>query len=182
MALLQSNQNLEVGQRAPDFNLKGIDTKSHSLKDYKGKAFLIVFMCNHCPYVIPKIDALNDLHNKFHKKGLIIIGINSNDADNYPEDSFSKMQEYAKEWKINFDYLFDESQSIARAYCAVCTPDPFLLNEKKELVWHGRINDAMGPYDEVTSTDMEKAIAQLFETGKLSLPFLPSQGCSIKWR
>lgn len=182
MALLQSREELQVGDAAPEFTLTGVDNAQHSLRGYDAKAVLIVFMCNHCPFVIPKVPALNALQRKYQDRGLVVVGINANDAETYPEDSFEKMRSYAKEWGLTFDYLHDATQQVAKAYGAACTPDPFLLDAEGRLAWHGRIDDAMNPGDSPSRHDMDEAIGQLLETGRVDKPFLPSQGCSIKWR
>lgn len=175
---------LQKGSMAPDFKLKGIDNKESSLKDFKGKkGYLIIFMCNHCPYVQPKFDYFVGLQEKYEKKGLQIIAINSNDAENYPEDNFESMQEYAEEYKFNFPYLFDETQQVAKNYGAECTPDPFLFNDNFELVYHGRFDDSHGDSHDLGKTsEMEDAIKQLLSGEKITVESLPSCGCNIKWK
>ena len=175
---------LQKGSKAPEFSLKGIDEKKHSLKEFKGKKTLLaVFMCNHCPYVKPKVSKLNELQKKYSSKGLQIIGINSNDTEKYPDDSFEKMKEFAEEKKINFPYLIDETQETAKNYGAACTPDPFLFNEKLELVYHGRIDDAHGESHEKAKTnELEEAVKQLLEGKKITVETLPSAGCNVKWK
>ena len=150
MVLLESQIKLKKGDIAPDFELLGTDDKKHTLKDYENyKGILIIFMCNHCPYVQAKVDALNELFEECGKD-IAIIGINSNDPTNVPEDSFDGMKQTAKEKNFQFDYLVDETQKIAKKYGAMCTPDPFLFNSKKELVFHGKIDNAMKPDDKAT--------------------------------
>ena len=144
MVLLESEVSLKTGDSAPDFSLKGIDDNIHSLADYDKKGLLVIFMCNHCPYVKAKIEAIKEIHQKF-KDQISLIGINSNDSDKYPDDSFESMKTVANEKNIAFDYLVDESQETAKKYGAVCTPDPFLFDSDRKLVFHGRINDAMSP-------------------------------------
>jgi len=175
---------LKNGDTAPDFSLPGTDGKNHSFMDYKdAKAVLIIFMCNHCPYVKPKIGKLIDLDHKFREQGLRIIGINANDAENYPEDSFEKMVEFVNEKGINFEYLFDESQEVPKKYGAVCTPDPFLFDKDMKLVYHGRIDDAHGkPNSDAKTNELEQAINQLLSGEKVSVETLPSAGCNIKWK
>ena len=183
MVLLESTYTkLQKGNQAPDFSLKGTDGKTYTLDSFKdAKALLIIFMCNHCPYVKPKFKDIIQLQNKFKDKGLVIIGINANDPINYPEDSFEKMQEYYENEGFNFYYLQDETQETAKAYGAVCTPDPFLFDKDKKLVYHGRINDAHGPDKEPTTKDMEDAITAVLEGTELPEE-KPSLGCSIKWK
>ena len=185
MALMKSGQRLRIGDNSPEFNLTGVDEREYSLDDFKDKkALLVIFMCNHCPYVKAKIDAIKKLQEDF-KDELQVVGINSNDPDDYPEDSFANMKKYAKEGKYNFIYFFDESQEVARAYGASCTPDPFLFkNENGEwrLYYHGRINNAMEPSDKVTSNDMHEAIRALLDDEEYDREVFPSIGCSIKWK
>lgn len=172
------------GTKAIDFSLKGTDGKTYSLDSFKGKkALLIVFICNHCPYVVPKISWFIELQKKYQAKGLQIIGINSNDPKQYPEDSFEKMQKYSIDGKYNFAYLFDETQQTAKDYDAQCTPDLFLFNEKRELVYHGRIDDAHEkPHSSAKTNELEEAIIQLLNGKEITIQTLPSMGCSIKWK
>ncbi len=182
MVLLESQVKLKAGDIAPDFELLGIDDKKHSLSDYERyRGVLVIFMCNHCPYVKAKVDALNELYEKFGKE-IAVVGINSNDSTNYPEDSFDAMKETAKEKGFEFDYLFDETQEIARKYGATCTPDPFLFNSQKQLVFHGRIDNAMKPDDKATEKTMINNMQKLLDGEKIEKDFDPSIGCSIKWK
>jgi len=169
---------------APAFSLPGVDGKTYSLADFKGKkVLLLIFMCNHCPYVVPKMDYFVELQRKYKDKGLQIVGINANDADNYPEDSFGKMKEYAERYGFNFPYLFDETQEVARAYGAECTPDPFLFDADMKLRYHGRFDDAHGkPHSEGKTSEMEDSIKQLLEGKEITVETLPSMGCNIKWK
>ena len=182
MVLLESQVKLQVGDSAPDFSLVGIDDKRHSLADYDGyRGVLVIFMCNHCPYVKAKTEALNDLYETYGSD-IAIIGINSNDATDYPEDSFDAMKKTAKEKGYGFDYLVDESQEVARTYGAVCTPDPFLFDANRKLVFHGKIDDAAGPDGMATEKTMSKNIKKMLDGEQIQKGFDPSIGCSIKWR
>jgi len=181
MAKLESVISLKTGDNAPEFNLKGIDDQMHSLNDYSKKGILIIFMCNHCPYVKAKIDAIKELHNKF-KEQISIVGINSNDSVKYPDDDFASMKTVAKEKGLEIDYLVDETQEIAKKYGAVCTPDPFLFDSDKKLVFHGRIDDAMNPDAKVTEKVMINNIEKFLNGQKIKKDFDPSIGCSIKWK
>ncbi|MEK6917289.1 MAG: thioredoxin family protein [Nanoarchaeota archaeon] len=182
MALIGSEDKLKKRDMAPDFKLKGTDGNFYNLNDIKGKkATLIVFICNHCPYVIPKLPELNRIAKDFKSKGVVIIGINSNDSENYPEDSFSKMQAFVNEGKVKFYYLLDKTQNIARTYGALCTPDPFLFDEGLKLVFHSRIDDTH-KQEEANRHEMYEAIAQLLEKGSIKIKENPSMGCSIKWK
>ena len=182
MVLLKSEVALKTGDKAPDFNLLGIDDKKHSLAEFKENPVkLIIFMCNHCPYVQAKVIAMNEIYEKFKGK-IAIIGINSNDPTNYPDDSFDNMKRFAKEKGIKFTYLVDETQQIAKKYGAVCTPDPFLFDKEDRLVFHGRIDNAMKPEDSPTEKTMILNIEKILAGRKIEKDFDPSMGCSIKWK
>ena len=182
MVLLESQIKLKAGDVAPDFELLGIDDKKHSINDYSDyKGILVIFMCNHCPYVKAKVNALNELFEKCGRD-IAIIGINSNDSTDYPEDSFDAMKQTATEKKFQFDYLVDETQEIAKKYDAVCTPDFFGYNKNLELQYRGRIRELKG-LKAVRSgeSDLYKAMKQISETGKGPEDQVPSMGCNIKW-
>ena len=181
MVLLESEGSLKTGDIAPDFSLKGIDDKIHSLNDYTQKGLLVIFMCNHCPYVKAKIEAIKEIHDKF-KDQISLVGINSNDSEKYPDDSFESMKTIADEKGIAFDYLVDETQEIAKKYGAVCTPDPFLFDSDRKLVFHGRIDDAMNPDAIAKERVMINNIEKFLNGEKIEKDFDPSIGCSIKWK
>ncbi|MGI0077205.1 MAG: thioredoxin family protein [Nitrosopumilaceae archaeon] len=182
MVLLESQIKLKTRDHAPNFKLLGIDGKKHSLNDYKDyEGLLVIFMCNHCPYVKAKIKAINEVHEKFKDK-IAVVGINSNDPINYPDDSFENMKIIAKEKGIKFDYLVDETQEIAQKYGAICTPDPFLFDKEKRLIFHGRIDNAMKPEDTATEKTMINNIEKFLLGEKIKKDFDPSIGCSIKWK
>ncbi len=182
MALLASEYKiLKHGDNAPGFTLPAVDGKKYSLLDLKGaKAILIIFMCNHCPYVVPKIKEIKRIAAEYKDQSLIVIGINSNEDENYPEDSFENMKKYAQEWKLNFVYLRDESQKVAKAYGAVCTPDPFLFDTDLKLVYHGRITSLHGK--EGGTPELHEVIGEFLHTRKIAREEKPSRGCSIKWK
>jgi len=182
MVLLESQIKLKTGDQAPNFELIGIDDKKHSLNDYKNyEGLLVLFICNHCPYVKAKVDAIKEIHEKFKDK-VALVGINSNDTTNYPDDSFENMKKIAKEKGLKFDYLVDDTQEIAKKYGATCTPDPFLFNKERKLVFHGRIDNAMRPEDTATEKTMINNIKKLLAGEKIEKDFDPSIGCSIKWK
>ena len=181
MVLLESEGSLKTGDIAPDFSLKGTDDKIHSLNDYTQKGLLVIFMCNHCPYVKAKIEAIKEIHEKF-KGQISLVGINSNDSEKYPDDSFDSMKTVVDEKGIAFDYLVDETQEIAKKYGAVCTPDPFLFNSDRKLVFHGRIDDAMNPDAIAKERVMINNIEKFLNGEKIEKDFDPSIGCSIKWK
>ena len=182
MVLLESKVSIKTGDNAPDFELVGTDDQKHSLNDYKDyKGLLVIFMCNHCPYVKAKIEAMKEIHEKF-KDRIALVGINSNDSTEYPDDSFENMKIIAQEKEIKFDYLVDDDQEIAKRYGAVCTPDPFLFDSERKLVFHGRIDNAMKPEDTATEKTMIDNIQKFLDGEKIEKDFDPSIGCSIKWK
>ena len=178
---MESQVQLKKGDKAPDFELLGVDDKEHSLASYDSEAVLVIFMCNHCPYVKAKVDAINEIQTKFGSK-VAVIGINSNDAVAYPDDSFDSMKQFAEEKSIKFSYLVDETQQVAKRYGAVCTPDPFLFDKNRKLVFHGRIDNAMKPDDKATEKTMIANIEKLLSGQSIAKDFDPSIGCSIKWK
>jgi len=181
MVKTESSQTLKTGQKAPDFNLIGIDGKLYSLNDFNSKTLLIIFMCNHCPFVKARIKDIVDLQSHFTKDKLLIVGINSNDP-HYEEEGFENMKKFSQEYKMNFPYLFDETQKIAKTYGAVCTPDPYLFDGEKRLVFHGKINDASNPDSTPTRDIMKENIEKVLRDEKIVRDFDPSIGCSIKWK
>lgn len=176
----------ELDSEAPAFSLRGVDGKVHSLEDYRGsKALLVIFMCNHCPYVIAVQDRINQLAREFAPRGLSVVGINSNDTVKYPADSFEAMKERAAEQSFAFDYLIDETQEVARAYGAVCTPDPFLfVREEGRFVlrYHGRIDDSWKDPAAVKRRELAEAVEAVLSGAKPSGEQVPTMGCNIKWR
>lgn len=180
MALTESNNNLKIGDTAPDFSLQGIDGVTYSLETFASKqGLLVIFMCNHCPYVIAKTEAMNALQEKFGDT-IAIVGINSNDPT-YPGESTEDMENFAAEKGIAFPYLIDETQVVAKAYGAVCTPDPFLFDSERKLIFHGRLTNAMQPDDTATENTMENVIAQMLAGESIDPEPKLSMGCSIKW-
>jgi peroxiredoxin len=183
MALLKSERKPEKENRAPDFSLKGIDGKVYTLESFKDARFLlVVFMCNHCPYVKQKIRAIIRLRAEYGDRGLAVAGINSNDATAYPDDNFENMQRYAEQEGFNFPYLFDETQETAKAYGAVCTPDPFLYDQDRNLVYQGRIDDALQLGDTPKTNDIADVLDALIAGREPAERFRYSMGCSIKWK
>lgn len=181
MVLTKSQVKLNFGDKAPNFHLKGINNKTYSLdefSDYEG--FLVIFMCNHCPYVQAKIDSIVKLHERFKDK-IAVIGVNSNDPE-YPGEGMENMKKFAQDRGINFPYLLDDTQEIAKTYGATCTPDPFLFDKEMKLVFHGRIDNALTLDDRPTEQTMENNIQKMLKGEKIEEGFEPSIGCSIKWR
>jgi len=182
MVLLESKITLKTGDSAPDFSLKGIDDEIHSLESYaKNKGLLVIFMCNHCPYVKAKVYAIKQIHEKFNEN-IAVVGINSNDSTEYPDDSFENMKKIANENGMKFDYLVDDKQDVAKRYGAVCTPDPFLFDEDRKLIFHGRIDNAMNPDATATENIMQNNLKKFLTGEKIEKDFDPSIGCSIKWK
>jgi peroxiredoxin len=182
MAKTQSSQKLVSGSPMPKFNLKGVDGKNYSSNDIKSKSILIIFICNHCPYVKARINDLVNLQAKYNSNDLQIIGINSNDP-NYTDEGFENMKIFSTKYSLNFPYLIDDSQNVAKEFGAVCTPDPFLFDEHKFLVFHGKINNALDPDAVPTINTMEENVKKLLSGMKSTIEpsFDPSIGCSIKW-
>ena len=175
----------DFGKKAEDFKLKSIDNKLISLNDIIGeKATLIMFICNHCPYVKAVIKDLIKDCNDLKNDGVNTIAIMSNDAKNYPEDSFENMIKFAKENNFNkINYLIDETQEIAKKYDAVCTPDFFGYNKNLELQYRGRLRELKNLVPVRSGdSDLLKAMRQIAETGKGPESQTPSAGCSIKWK
>ena len=181
MARTFSKQVLKIGEKAPDFKLRGVDNNNYSLSDMKSESILVVFMCNHCPYVRARIRDIIDLRQKFTSRELQIIGVNSNDPA-YVGEGFENMVLFAKENGLNFPYVIDETQQVARMYGATCTPDPFLLDAELRLVFHGRINDATEPEMQPKVPVMENNVRKILNGEKIEKSFDPSVGCSIKWK
>ena len=174
----------DFGKKAPDFKLKSTDNKILSLNDIKGEnGTLIMFICNHCPYVKAITKEIVEDCTELHKFGINAVAICANDAENYPEDSFENMIEFAKKNQFNFPYLSDETQEIAKTYGAVCTPDFFGYNKNLELQYRGRLRELKNlvPVREGDS-DLFKAMKQIAETNKGPENQTPSAGCSIKWK
>ena len=174
----------DFGQKAYNFKLKSIDNKIISLEDVKGEnGTLIMFICNHCPYVKAITRDIVEDCKKLKDLGINSVAICANDAENYPEDSFDNMILFAKKNQFDFPYLVDETQEIAKIYNAVCTPDFFGYNKNLELQYRGRLRELknLSPVREGES-DLFKAMKQVADTGKGPEKQIPSAGCSIKWK
>ena len=173
----------DFGKKADFFELKSTDNKIINLNDARGeKGVLIMFICNHCPYVKAVIEDIVIDCNNLEKKGIKSVAICSNDVQNYPEDSFDKMKEFSNNHKFNFPYLVDETQEVAKKYDAVCTPDFFGYNKNLELQYRGRIRELknLKPIG-VGKSDLVKAMELITETDKGPIKQIPSMGCNIKW-
>ena len=174
----------DFGKKAENFNLKSIKNKDVSLKDIKGeKATLIMFICNHCPYVKAVIEKIVYTSKELKKYKINSLAIMPNDVINYPEDNFENMQKFSKNFNFDFPYLLDETQQVSKLYDAVCTPDFFGYNKNLELQYRGRLRELKNliPVREGES-DLFKAMKQIADTGKGPENQTPSAGCSIKWK
>jgi peroxiredoxin len=175
------NLTLPLGAKAPDFDLPGVDGGRHSLGSFVEKPVLVVvFSCNHCPYVKAYEDRMVSIQRDYAYKGVQLVAVNSNDEKAYPEDSFSAMVTRAKEKGFNFPYLRDEPQAVAEAYGAVCTPHVFAFDSQRLLRYRGRIDDSREP-DKVTSDDLRNALDDMVRGVEVRVPDTRPFGCSIKW-
>ena len=182
MSMMESRM-LPLGSAAPAFALADPAGKRYSLTDFAGsKALLVVFICNHCPFVKHMIDGLVKFAHDYQPKGIAVVAISSNDVGSYPEDSPVNMAKFAAQRGFTFPYLYDESQSVAKAYEAVCTPDPFLFDQQRKLVYRGQF-DASRPSNRVpvTGADLRAAVDALL-AGQPIGKQIPSVGCSMKWK
>ncbi|OGQ17150.1 MAG: alkyl hydroperoxide reductase [Deltaproteobacteria bacterium RIFCSPHIGHO2_02_FULL_40_11] len=184
MAVTDSNK-VELGSKAPDFSLLDVTTgQTKTLSDFKSKkGTVIMFICNHCPYVKHVQIELVLLAKDYQTKGVSFVAINSNDAQNYPDDSPEKMKEEAKKKAYPFSYLFDETQEVAKKYDAACTPDFYIYDQDLRLVYHGQLDDSRpGSGKPVTGKDMRQALDNLLSNQPVQANQKPSQGCNIKWK
>lgn len=172
-----------LGSTCPDFSLPGVDSRNWTRSDFKNsKALLVMFICNHCPYVKAVEQRLIDLGNEMKKLGAEFVAICSNDGVHYPEDSFANLQKRWKEKNYPFPYLVDESQEIAKAFGAVCTPDFFLYDSAHKLTYRGRLDDSWKDSAQVKKQELRDAILATLKNQSLPEDQRPSMGCSIKWK
>jgi peroxiredoxin len=174
----------DFGWKAPPFRLPGVDGKTYSLDQVKGpNGTLVMFICNHCPYVKAVIDRIVRDVEELRGLGVGAVAISSNDAADYPEDSFDNMNRFAAAYGFTFPYLYDESQEVARAYEAACTPDFFGFNSKFELQYRGRLDESRKEAAPVgVRRDLFEAMKQVARTGQGPREQIASIGCSIKWK
>ena len=173
----------EFGWPAPDFTLPGTDGQMHSLSSVAGpKCTLIMFICNHCPYVQSVLDRIIRDARDLQKIGIGVAAISSNDAVTYPQDGFEQMKAEAEKHNFPFPYLYDETQDVARAYDAVCTPDFFGFDADFGLQYRGRLDASGRQAAPDARRDLYEAMVQVAETGKGPADQVPSMGCSIKWK
>jgi peroxiredoxin len=181
---LTASEMLALGTPAPQFRLPDTEGRMVSLDDFEGaKAYLVIFMCNHCPYVKHVLHKMVDLIKDYQGKSVAVAGINSNDVANYPDDSPDKMAEVARQAGFTFAYLYDEDQKVAKAYRAACTPDFYLFDSDKKLVYRGQMDDSRPGNDvPVTGADLTAAVDAVIEGRPVSEEQKPSMGCNIKWK
>ena len=173
----------DFGWKAPDFRLPGTDDKTWSLADVRGpKGTLVVFICNHCPYVKAIVSRLVRDAKELQAAGIGVAAVCSNDANAYPEDSFVNMKRFAETHGFTFPYLHDETQEVARAFDAVCTPDFFGFNADDELQYRGRLDESKTTLVPDARRELYEAMMSVALTGKGPREQIPSMGCSIKWR
>jgi peroxiredoxin len=173
-----------LGTEAPPFRLPNVDGRMVSIEDFKdAPALLVVFMCNHCPYVKHILPHFVGLAKEYQQRGVAIVGINSNDVTGYPDDAPEKMAELSRTMGFTFPYLFDESQEVAKAYGAACTPDFYLFDSARRLVYRGQMDDSRpGNGRPVTGADLRAAIDAVLAGRPISADQRPSVGCNIKWK
>ena len=184
MARTPSNM-LDLGTKAPNFTLpNAIDAKVYSFSDVQGKrGTVVMFICNHCPYVMHVFDGIASLANDYMKQGFGFVAISSNDVENYPDDSPELMKKTAEEQGFNFPYLYDESQDVAKAFDAACTPDFYLFNAEMSLVYRGQMDNSRPKNNiPVTGNDLRAALDALLTGTPIDSLQKPSLGCNIKWK
>ena len=175
--------NLKSGDKAFPFTLTGVDDKHHALTDYADKAAVaVIFSCNHCPYVRAWEDRMVQIQADYASRGVQIVAINANDAAKYPDDSFTKMKERAKEKGFNFPYLYDETQAIARAYGAQRTPEVFLFDKSGMLRYHGAIDDNCDAPNAVQAHYLRNALDAVLAGQAPPVTETSPVGCTIKWK
>ncbi len=175
-------EKIEFGLSCPDFNLPATDGKTYSLKDFQnGYPLAVMFICNHCPYVKAIEDRLITLGHDLKKLGVNLVAICANDEFSYPEDSFVNLKKRAEERNYPFIYLHDKLQTVAKKFGALCTPDYFVYDSQTKLAYRGRLDDSWKDESQVKTRELFNAVTQLLNNQRISVPQVPSMGCSIKW-
>ena len=183
MALTHSNM-LALGTQAPDFSLPDVVTgKTATLKDFAGsKALLVMFICKHCPFVIHVSEELARLGRDYIARGAGIVAISSNDVENYPDDGPARLKEMAQKLGFNFPFCYDESQDVAKAYTAACTPDFFLFDADRKLVYRGQLDETRPGKGVAHGRDLRAALDAVLAGRPVNPDQKPSAGCNIKWK
>lgn len=182
MAEVLSTFELRYGDNAPGFELPDASGKMHSLRDVAGKeGTVVVFACNHCPFVIHLAKELGELAKEISGKGVNTVVINSNDLENYPQDGPLPMKGFAEKYGWDFPYLIDETQMIAKSYGAACTPDFFLFDGEGRMMYAGQFDESRPGRGEATGADLRAAVERVI-VGEVPKKGIPSSGCSIKWK
>ncbi|HUS72561.1 MAG TPA: thioredoxin family protein [Sedimentisphaerales bacterium] len=179
-----ASKMLTLGTSAPNFSLPDTEGDIVSLSDFEGApALLVIFMCNHCPFVKHILRGLVKLVKEYQTKGVAVVGINSNDVTNFPEDSPEMMAKLLEEVGFTFTYFYDETQEVAKAYQATCTPDFFLFDKERKLVYRGQMDDSRPGNDvPVTGADLRAAMDAILAGREVNTEQKPSMGCNIKWK
>ena len=179
-----ASKMLNLGTSAPDFSLPDTQGNTVSLADFRNApALLVVFMCNHCPFVKHVLSKLTELIKGYQEQGVAVVGINSNDVSTYQEDSPEMMTEVAEKTGFTFPYLYDETQDVAKAYRAACTPDFFLFDKDRKLAYRGQMDNSRPGNDiPVTGKDLTEAIDAVLSGTPVNPGQKPSMGCNIKWK
>ena len=178
-----STDTLSIGSKLPDFNLPAVDGNNYSPKSFKdSKALIVIFSCNHCPYVKAYQGRIKAIQNDYKSKGVSVVAINSNDEVNYPDDSFENMKIRTAEEKFNFPYLRDEDQAVAQAFDATHTPEIFVFDKDRKLIYHGKIDDNWQEPEKVVNHYLRNALDEYLEGNEISVPETFSIGCTIKWK
>jgi peroxiredoxin len=173
---------LQIGQKAPDFNLRGTDARMHSLSDFDDAEVLVIFFtCNHCPYVIGSDEVTRTTAEKFIPKGVTFVGINSNSPNTYEEDSFHRMVERMDAYKFPWLYLHDATQDVARKYGALRTPHFYVFDKDRKLVYTGRGVDNPRDTGQMTVNDLDNALTELLDGKPITAPVTNPIGCNVKW-
>lgn len=180
---VMSSNGMPLGTSAPPFSLLNVDGETLDLASFADAELLVVvFTCNHCPYAVASEDRMIELQRDYADRGVQLVAINPNDDVNYPDDSFEKMKVRAADKGFNFPYLRDDTQEVARAYDAACTPDIFVFDRDRKLLYNGRIDDNWQHPEAVTRRDLRAVLDAALAGSTVDFEHVPSRGCSIKWK
>ena len=184
MAEVPSTMTLKPGDRAPEFNLTDGNGSAFSLDDVRGPSGLVVaFVCNHCPFVVHIADCFGTIAGEYSTKGIGFVAINPNDVENYPDDAPEKMVEFSKAHGWGFPYLYDESQEVAKAFFAACTPDFYVFDGELSLTYCGQLDDSRPKNQKpVTGDDLRAVLEGMLAGAPVKEKQIPSTGCNIKWK